>query len=377
MNGSKKVRFGIFHKVLLTMVLVAVAPLTAVWYMNYVNTADNVARNIGIQFQQGLGYLTHHVDSWVDMNRRMLRQNANLPDVLSMDEARQTPLMKLITEEYDWNYLAFTVAPDGQNIARSDGKKPKFYGDRVYVKQVLDGKPLGKQVLIGKTSGKPALVMSVPIANQNEPLRGVLAIAMTIAELSERITTTRIGNTGFAFLVDETGKVIAHPSSEMTSSRQDLSANRAVAEGLNGDSGDLVYTDIDGRKVIAHMQRTADKWLVVMQQDYDEAFAALQESNRNAVVMLALTVVLVILIAYLFSRRLSVPILQMTEAADAVSRGKVDAPIEGMERGDELGLLAAAINRLRNSTRIALQRLKGTAKKRTTGGENQLKTGVS
>lgn len=364
MSEKNRIRFGIFHKVLLTMVLVSVVPLTATWYVNYLNSTDSIGRSIEFQFKQGLGHLTHHVNSWVDMNRRMLNQNARLPDILSMNQKRQEPTLKLIASEYDWNYLVFTVAPDGQNIARSDGKKTRFYGDRVYVKQVIEGEPLGKQVLIGKTSGKPALVMAVPI-RQQEKLKGVLAIAMTIAELSERVTTTRIGETGFAFLVDESGKIIAHPSAEMTGSRQDLSANPAVAAGLAGEeTGRLVYADQQGRKIISHMQRTADGWLMVMQQDYKEAYAALEENNRHAVILLAITVLLVIIIALLFSRRISGPILQLTKAAEEVSRGKVDTTIEGTDRGDEIGLLATAINRLRNSTRLAMERLTH-AKKRT------------
>lgn len=365
MTKVKKVRFGIFHKVLLTMVLVAAAPLTAIWYTNYLNSTENISRTISFQFQQGLSYLTNHVNGWVDMNHRMLRQNASLPDMLSMDPAQQNPLMKLIAKEYDWNYLAFTVAPNGQNIARSDGKEPKFYGDRSYVKQVLAGEQLGKQVLIGKTSGKPALVMAVPIRNQKGSLKGVLAIAMHIAGLSEHITTTRIGETGFAFLVDETGKTIAHPSSEMTSLRQDLSADPAVAAGLTAGESELLYTDTDGRKIIAHMHRTAEGWLIVMQQDYDEAFASLEEFNRSAIIMLAVTLVVVVVIAFLFSRRLSKPIMQLTEAADAVSRGQMNAAIEGAERGDEIGHLASAINRLRNSTRLAMERLTRAAKKQS------------
>ena len=357
MSESKKIRFGIFHKLLLTMVLVAVAPLAATWYSNYLSSTKSLDHSIRFQLQQGLGYLTNHVDGWVDMNRRMLRQNANLPDMISMEAERQNPLMTLIAQEYSWNYLVFTVDSNGQNIARSDGKSPKYYGDRVYVKQVLAGEPMGKQVLIGKTSGKPALVMAVPVKAKSGRLRGVLAIAMTIAELSERIIATRIGETGFAFLVDEAGKVIAHPSSEMTGSRQDLSTNPAVAAGLAGKANELLYTDAGGRRVITHMQKTAEGWLVVVQQDYDEAFAVLKESNRNAIIMLVVTVTLVMVIAFLFSRRLSGPIMQLTMAADAVSRGQMDTPIEGTDRGDEIGLLATAISRLRNSTRLAMERL--------------------
>ncbi|MCP3870630.1 MAG: HAMP domain-containing protein [Gammaproteobacteria bacterium] len=357
MAEGNKVGFGIFHKVLLTMVLIAVIPLVAVWYLNYLNNASQIAKNIDTHFNQGLNNLSQHVDGWVDMNRRMLQQNARLPDVRSMDADRQNPIMKLITGEYDWNYLAFTVDPQGQNIGRSDGKKTRYYGDRVYVKQVLDGSDMGKQVLIGKTSGKPALVMSVPIKNDSKELQGVLAIAMTIAEVSERVTSTRIGKTGFAFLVDESGKIIAHPAPELRDSRKDLSSNPDVSRGLALGDGKLTYLDERGQKVISRIKQTADGWLLVIQQDYAEAYASLDESNRNAVLMLVVTILLVIVVSMGFSRRLSQPILQLTEAAEAVSRGQMDVPIEGTERGDEIGLLANAISRLRNSTRLAINRL--------------------
>ncbi len=363
MTEERKVRFGIFHRVLLTMVLVAVLPLVAVWYANSLISSDTLKHTVNERFTEGLAHLTYHVDSWVETNRRMLKQNARLPEIQSMNSEKQPPLLKLITDIYDWNYLAFTVATDGQNIGRSDGKELRFYGDRVYVKQVLDGAELGRQVLIGKTSGKPALVLSVPIRNNTEELAGVLAIAMGITEVSERITSTRIGDTGFAFLVDEYGKIIAHPSEELTSSRQDMSGDPAVAAAFGKDRKSLVYTDARGRRVIAYMNRTADGWLMVMQQDYEEAYESLRETNLYALILLAVTVVLVIIVAFIFSRRLSQPILRLTQAADAISRGRMDAEIEGTDRADEIGLLAAAIVRLRNSTRLALERLTRKSRK--------------
>ena len=357
MTEKGKIRFGIFHRVLLTMVMVAVLPLVAVWYANSLISGETIGRTVHNRFTEGLAHLTYHVDSWVEMNRRMLEQNARLPGIRSMEASKQPSILKLITGIYDWNYLAFTVAANGQNISRSDGKKLRFYGDRVYVKQVLDGAEMGRQVLIGKTSGKPALVLSVPIKNSADDLVGVLAIAMGITEVSERITSTRIGNTGFAFLVDEKGKIIAHPSEELTSTRQDMSSDPAVTAALDKNESSLVYTNAEGRRVIAYMSRTAEGWLMVMQQDYEEAYASLMETNLYALILLVVTVVLVILVAYIFSRRLSHPILSLTQAADAISRGKMETEIGGTDRADEIGQLAAAIVRLRNSTRLALERL--------------------
>ncbi len=363
MEKENKIRFGIFPKVLLTMVIVAIAPLVTIWYVNYANTNQQINLAVSQQFTEGLDHLTHHVDSWVDMNRRMLQENSKLPDIRAMEATRQNPILKLITEAYDWNYLAFTVAPNGENVGRSDGKQTRYYGDRVYVKQVLDGKPMGKQVLIGKTSGKPAFVLSVPIPDDNGELSGVLAIAMTISTVSERIISTRIGKTGFAFLVDESGKVIAHPSDELTNQRQDLSADPAVAAALTNGANRLIFREKSGKKIIAYMQRTRDGWLMVMQQDFDEAFRAVAESNRDAIVLLSVTLVLVLLVAVLFSRRLSLPILKLTEVADALSHGKMGFKVEGTERGDEIGLLARAIVRLGASIRLAMERLRRNAKK--------------
>ena len=85
-------------------------------------------------------------------------------------------------------------------------------------------------------------------------------------------------------------------------------------------------------------------------------------TTSDVVVVVSATVVIVVCVAFLFSRRLSGPIMQLTLAADAVSRGQMDVPIDVAERSDEIGLLAGAIHRLRNSTRLAMERLMRSAK---------------
>ena len=363
MPKNKGIRFGIFSKVLLTMIFVSVAPLVTIWYVNYESTKSRIDSEVSARFAASANHLTNHVDSWVDMNRRMLLENARIPQIISMDAERQDQILALMTEIYDWNYLAFTVDLDGQNVGRSDGKARKYYGDRIYVQQVLDGSAMGKQVLIGKTSGKPAFVLSVPINSGEGKLKGVLAIAMTISEVSERITSTRLGRTGFAFLVDEEGKVIAHPSDELTNARQDLSADPAVNAAIEQGARSLVFQDGDGRKVIARMQRTEDDWILVVRQDFDEAFEAVTRSNRDAVFLLIATLVIVLIVSFIFSRRLSVPVLRLTDAAEAMSRGKTDVVVDEVNRHDEIGLLANAVVRLGTSIRLAMDRLNRRAKK--------------
>ena len=57
------------------------------------------------------------------------------------------------------------------------------------------------------------------------------------------------------------------------------------------------------------------------------------------------------------------PIMQLAEAAYAVSRAQMDAPITGVKRTDEIGLPAEAVERLCNSTRLAMKWLSPGARK--------------
>ena len=236
-----KVRFGIFPRLLAIFLIVSLIPLLAVWYINYTTTTARLDQQVNQGMRLVLRELSGYVDSWVDMNYRMLLQNAELPEIRTMQGDRQDPVLKTITDRYPWAYLAFTVAPDGENIGRSDGKSLRYYGDRAYVKEVLGGAKIAQDIVIGKTSGKPAFIMAAPIQASPSPA-GVIAIAMTIEEMSNQVAQSKIGDTGYAFLVDQDGKVIAHQSEEYNSTRHDLSAHPAIEASARGKDN-LIYTD--------------------------------------------------------------------------------------------------------------------------------------
>ena len=137
-----KLRFGIFHKTVLIMTLVSLIPFGVIWYVNLLTTRAQISQHVDAELSGVAESLVTYVDAWFEMNQRMLLQNAMSDDIRSMNGGRQVQVLKAITKNYDWNYLAFTVGPEGQNIARSDGKPLKYYGDRSYFKQVLNGSPL-------------------------------------------------------------------------------------------------------------------------------------------------------------------------------------------------------------------------------------------
>jgi methyl-accepting chemotaxis protein len=356
MADEGSVRFGIFLKMSLVMVLVATIPLAVVWYISHAASEQAISQDVDNRLSSTANQLRGYVESWIDMNVRVLRQNAKLPNMISMDGGRQKTALKSITDTYEWTYLAFTVDINGQNISRSDDKGLKDYSDRHYVRQVLGGREMGQQVLVGKTSGKPALVLASPIKDSEKRTKGVLAIAMNLSDISQTISSTRFGNTGYAILLDQDGKVISHINEEYTSNRTSLADHPGFKALVLGNKQSLVYTDEAGKKIFCQTRKTRHGWVLLVQQDYDEAFSALDTYNRQTQVLMLVSLVLVMIVAFLVSRQLTRPIRQLTIAADAISHGNFDYQITDAKRGDELGDLARSVERLGTSVRLAMER---------------------
>lgn len=353
-------KLGITHKILVTMLFVAMVPLVAIWYINYQATAQQLTESTEQQLSGISDKLVAVVDDWVTANHKVLNQNGALPDMSSMSAKLQNPVLKAVLNEYSWSYLVFTIHPDGMNVGRSDGKQPIDYSDRSYFKQVMDGAALGKQVVISKTTGKPALILSAPIYTADKNIAGVIAMGMSLADISDIIIKASIGKTGYAFLLDEDGKVVAHQKQEHTNTMADFSKHPAFLGRSSEQARKILFED-EGRKVVAYTQKTRQGWTLVAQQDYGEAFHALDDANRNALMLLAITLVAVSFIATLLAQRLTKPIRNLTLIADEISRGKLDIKIQEVNRGDEIGALAAAIERMGVSIRMSMQKLRARA----------------
>jgi methyl-accepting chemotaxis protein len=361
-NIASLLKFGIFQKMLLAMLLVALVPLSIIWYIDYRSTITQTAATVDQQLSGVSDKLVNQVNDWMTMNIKSLNFTAALPDVVTPNPKRNTPILLQFVKDYPWNFLAHTVDAKGTDIARNDDKAPIDYADRIWFTQPMGGKPLGQQVLISRTTGQPALALAVPIyeagtATTSKNIIGVFAVAASIEDISSRITNIRIGQTGYAFLLDENGKVVAHQKKEFVTSSADFSKHPAFAGRPADGKTQLVYEEA-GKKVIAIVQITQLGWALVTQQDYDEAYAPIEESKWRALLILGSTLVVVTVFAFLLSQGLTGPIRNLTRIAEELSRGGVVMKINEVNRHDEIGALAAAIDRMGVSIRLAMDRLK-------------------
>ncbi len=180
---------------------------------------------------------------------------------------------------------------------------------------------------------------------------------MSLEDLSDTITKTRIGNTGFAILLDENDRLIAHGRGEIANELQDMSNHPALNASTQIDRNAFTFEE-NGKKIVAYRYQTKLGWQMIVQQDYEEAFSAARKAEVNAIILLISTLFIVLAVAYFLAQRLSKPIQNLTEKADEISLGKLGVLIEETERGDEIGALARAVERMGVSLKMAFGRLR-------------------
>ena len=354
---QRPARFGLLGKLAVTLLVVGLGPLLVFGLYALTQQRNSLRSEAERAMRTNAEHISAQVDEWFDKNARVLRAAGTMPAIASMQRDDQAKVLLAIKQAYPWMYLVFTIGLDGKNVARSDDQPLVDYSERQYFKDIVaGGRDIGWETVLGKTSGKPTLLISIPI-RANGKLVGVLAAGMTIEETSRVVANWRSGDTGFAFLVDEKSKVLAHPHTDFVLAQKRLADHPMVAAYHADSKPHLMSFVEDGRDTLGYVHANPAGWAVIVQQSHGELFGPLRSTLTVGIALLLAAMALVIATGILFSRMLVRPIGLMTAAADRMSMGELQTPIT-WAGNDELSQLARSLERVRKSMRAAMARLR-------------------
>ena len=217
---------------------------------------------------------------------------------------------------------------------------------------------------------RPAFVMAIPLA-VNEQFSGMLAMVVSLDSVLRRLEETSVrGRT--VFVVDHSGRVIAHPDTRRYVPGTDLRSSYIVAQasGLPKDLRTTAtvqrFSDIeDGHKteLIGTFSTIPDLgWTVIAQRSLEEARddAGVKELNAQALTFVLVVTVAAVILGYLFAVGISTPIRALAASTRAISRGEFHerAPVRGAA---EISELAQTFNNMAGDIESYIARLKQAA----------------
>ena len=389
-------------KMVIILLLVSQIPLIAVAAFTVVTARRALLTQAGVNML-GVGTeVAREIDSQLLGWRENIVAMGQMPEIVAYaakptEATAKAAVMALKAEATKANYQSVAICRDGRIVlSSSDPDVGADVSFRAYFYEAMKGNVIVTEPSISTTTNKPALFMSAPIRDASNQVLAVVRSRLDlygIWDYVEQAATRSIPGT-VAMLLDNDGIRIAHSASlgnregvvksllyravapltpeatqaivtekrfgNFTTDRVNVLPLPEVAAAFRTPQATTFEAAADNsgeRHQSAAVPVKTKPWRLVLQAP-DSSFtkAALQMTQISAAAA-GLFAVLTILVAILIARGVTRPVMQLTEVADRISLGELNAKIQ-IERKDEIGELAEAIRRMQTSLQAAIERLR-------------------
>lgn len=258
--------------------------------------------------------------------------------------------------------LSFTYLDENYNYVIWDWYTvPKKLGRPVWTEPYFDK---GGGNIIMSTYSAPFY----RITDGARTFAGVVTADVYLSRLQDIVSSVKIGQTGYAFLVSKGGNIVTHPRRELimkaklstlAESRHDPQLSRLAADMTQGKSGfEPSKSIVTGKKCwIGYEPIPSTGWSLGVVFPQDELMADVTNLSRTVLILglAGLAILLVVIVA--ISGSITRPLRALAGATKDIARGTLDFTLPSMSSGDEVGRLAASFIYMRDSLKRYIREL--------------------
>jgi len=238
------------------------------------------------------------------------------------------------------------------------------------------------------------ITSSIPVYDDTNEFRGVAAIDLLLTTITQQVSSISIGDTGYGFLIDKEGRVIAMPGKgyadfnlteeEMQSgdidnlsliNRVPLDVFEVLAKMTSGQTGIRQVTINGANRYIAYQPVPVIGYslgIVIAEDEVLQDFVAtstiVEEETRNtifsAVGVSLFLLALAGLASYGIGNSITAPLGRLTKVAEEVAGGNLDLRADE-KTNDEIGILGSTLNGITSTAQELITNLEGKVAERT------------
>lgn len=282
------------------------------------------------------------IDAYLDKTLLPIKTIASHSSVKAIDTAQAKPFLDQVQKGA--GRIVALVDGKGNQVARGDDMPLVNVWTREYYQAALNGNEIVSDVLVSKTTGLLSVNIATPVRNEAGIVVGIVQGSLTLSEISEYVKVLST-NGSIAYVIDSTGKILAHPDASLVKDRVDLSeqsyVKAALAEKQNGYS--VVDDKIAGKKLVTYAYDNRTGWLICLEVPHSVITA--KTTSLSMILGMATLIILCIVgvLVMVFVRRFIEPIVTMQVLATRVAQGDLTQKAEITSK-DEIGLLAQGFN---------------------------------
>ena len=343
------------------------------------------------------GNMASRLDQLLLDSKRTVNQASADPEIIAFLSAptERRPLFIESTERTLYNLLASNQNYQAVYLLDAGGTclvstRPGYvgynYSSQAYFKQAVRYNTFISDMVINPTNREPSLYFSAPVRSDRGVI-GVLVIDMAGKTIQGIVSSLKVGTEGYAFLVDRSGLVLAHPDPALLyNSVTPLSLERqkqiiearqlnTIEQTINSPNlpdlaqallpaqspGHVRYFYEGQYKIAGFVPMSEQDWLVGVAEPEGQFLARLSSMATSSLLSVLGVGALSILLSLGLARLLNAPLVDLLNGARRISHGQLDQPVP-VRSQDELGALAEAFNTMQSSLRQSRVQLESYAR---------------
>ena len=335
-----KSKLIVFVSLLLVLTVGFLTAITSIfYYQSSLTEAKLNSSYLAASYQQG-------IDSVLDIYRNQIKITAS-KSFLTDGKTSAAEQKRLLEEEAQASGFAYITIAD----SKGTNDKGDQIGDQEFFKQAVNGVAYISSPFV-KGDNDLVFYIGAPIGSTGKVLYGLLPYKA----FSDELTKIKIGESGYAFVVNKEGKTVIHPDAGNVSNpkdymelaKQDSSYAptakifKAMMDGKTG-TGFSYYKGV--RRLVGYIPLSGPEgWSVAVTTPLTQ----IEGNVRNTLLMSVITGLFLllgsILIVRVFAQRITRPILEATQRIERLAHGDLQDDVEITKGKDESARLILALH---------------------------------
>ncbi len=340
----------LFHKLLLLTAAVGMVPLIVGGILLTRINQQGMEDNILERRVEGAKYHAALIDTYLTNTIKNVNTAAGEKDFTSMQRREVEEVFRFLMTQYDQLRVVAWIGSDRVERARAVSMEevaPSNLGaftdhvNAVFAPVMAEQQVVFSEVYPGRSEN--VVVVAMPYRD-----RGVLAIEISLKPVQATIEAIRPGRAGYAVLLDQKARVVAHVKPQIARARETLTVPAFDGPLRNWMAGTGKYGSGEGDMLESHQPLQAAKWMLFIVEPEKDAFFAAENMKKTTILLVVGALLLALSAGLYISRTIVSNMYKLLAGTKEIGAGNLSHRM-GLESRDEIGELSRAFDSMGDS----------------------------